>query len=201
MHSKLPIQTILTLSTALCSLLMGACGGVETQSFRASGNANIETAYIATDADFSQYQKLLIDDMGIFFPEDVAMSDDEIARIRQLFRTAFIKELQGYDLTQKAGRGMLQVSPSLIDLRKATYVDLPELRLDMRKLAKPGALLFLMELKDSGSGRVLARAGDSTAAPQFATAENLAPDWVSVEEAAQRWAALFRAFLDQNVGN
>ncbi len=196
-----PMQPINVLLITFCGLLLGGCGSVETQSFRNNPNSSVETGYVAVDADFSQYQRLLIDDMGIFFPENVHMPDDETARIRQLFRTAFTKELEGYDLTQEAGPGMLQVSASLIDLRKATYAELPQLRLDMRKLAKPGALLFLMELKDSGSGRTLARAGDSTAAPQFATAENRDSDWVAVEAAAQRWAALFRTFLDENLGN
>jgi len=196
-----PMQRVIVALITFCGLQLGGCGSVETQSFRNNPNSSVETGYVAVDADFSQYQRLLIDDMGIFFPENVHMPDDETARIRQLFRTAFTKELEGYDLTQEAGPGMLQVSASLIDLRKATYAELPQLRQDMRKLAKPGALLFLMELKDSGSGRILARAGDSTAAPQFATAENRDSDWVAVEAAAQRWAALFRTFLDENLGN
>ena len=194
----MPRITLLTL--IFSSLLLVACTTVETQSFRATGNSNVDASYIATDADFSQYHRLLIDDMGIFFPENAPMSRQDQTRIRQIFRESFMKELSGYDITQEPGPGMLQVTASLVDLRNATTADVPDMRASMRNIAQPGALLFMMELKDSGTNRVLARAGDSTTAPQFATAENRQVDWTSVESAAAHWASIFRAFLDQNLG-
>ncbi len=184
----------------LSSLLTVGCTTVETQSFRATGNQDLDSSYIATDADFSQYDRLLIDDMGIFFPASAPTSKDDLARIRQIFRQSFMQELTGYEITQEPGPGMLRVTASLVDLRNATYAEIPDMRRDMRNIARPGALLFMMELKDSGTNRVLARAGDSTAAPQFATPESMQVDWTSVESAAQHWAALFRVFLDQNLG-
>ena len=194
----MPRITLLTL--IFSSLLLVACTTVETQSFRATGNSNVDASYIATDADFSQYHRLLIDDMGIFFPENAPMSRQDQTRIRQIFRESFMKELSGYDITQEPGPGMLQVTASLVDLRNATTADVPDMRASMSNIAQPGALLFMMELKDSGTNRVLARAGDSTTAPQFATAENRQVDWTSVESAAAHWASIFRAFLDQNLG-
>lgn len=195
------MKRVSILTTTFCSLIMVACTTVETQSFRVASNSNVDSAYIATDADFSQYDRLLVDDMGIFFPERVRMSEEELARIRQIFRESFLKELSEYEITQEPGPGMLRVTASLVDLRDATYGEIPNLRRDMRDAARPGALLFLMELRDSGTDRVLARAGDSDTAPRFASGENREPDWTAVESAAQRWAALFRAFLDQNLGN
>jgi hypothetical protein len=56
-----------------------------------------------------------------------------------------------------------------------------------------------MELKDSQTGDVLARAADSAETPAFATAAGTETDWASVEQAAQRWARLFREFLDRNM--
>ncbi len=186
------------LPLAVSLLLVAAgCSTVETQSFRTTGNANVDSAYISTDADFSQYDRLLVDEMGIFFPQSVAMSGEELERIRQIFRESFRAELVGYDITQSPGPGMLQVTASLVDLRAATYGEVPNLRREIRDAARPGELLFLMELKDSGTNRVLARAGDSQEAPRFAAGET---DWEAVEKAAQHWAALFRNFLDQNLG-
>jgi hypothetical protein len=72
------------------------------------------------------------------------------------------------------------------------------MRRELRNAARPGSLLFLMELKDSGTGAVLARAGDSQSAPRFAAGDT---DWTAVEAAAQHWAALFRNFLDRNLDN
>lgn len=201
----MPISQLMPRSTLLAtifsSLLLVACTTVETQTFRATGNPDIDSSYIAEDADFSQYHRLLIDDMGIFFPASVPMSREDLTRIRRVFRESFIKELGGYEITQEPGPGMLRVSASLVDLRNATPAAIPDMRRSVREVAQPGALLFMMELKDSGTDRVLARAGDSTTAPQFATADNRQVDWTSVESAAQRWAVLFREFLDQNLGN
>lgn len=195
------MKRITAITTTFCSLALVACTTVETQSFRVTGNGNVDSAYIATDADFSKYSRLLVDDMGIFFPESSTMSEEELARIRQIFRETFTKELSGYDITQEPGPGMLRISASLIDLRGAMYTDIPNIRSEMREFALPGNLLFLMEMSDSGTGQVLARAGDSESAPRFASADRVDTDWGSVESAAQRWAALFRGFLDQNLGN
>jgi hypothetical protein len=59
--------------------------------------------------------------------------------------------------------------------------------------------MFLMELKDSQSGQVLARAADSASAPAFSTSAETTTDWGAVEKAAARWAGLFRQFLDENL--
>lgn len=184
---------------ALSAFLLTACTTVETQSFTVSGNPNIESAYIADGADFSHYDRLLVDEMGIFFPDNVAMSTDELDRIRQIFRESFQSRLTGYDITRQAGPGMLRVTASLVDLRGAAYGDVSNMRRDLRDIAIPGKLLFLMELRDSGSDEVLARAADSQVAPRFASAGNGGTDWDAVENAAGHWAALFRNFLDQNL--
>lgn len=192
---------IARLTAILSGMALAACTTVETQTFRASDNPNIDSAYVADEANFSAYNRLLVDDMGIFFPTSARLPDDELARIRQIFRESFLRELDGYDITQEPGPGMLQVSASLVDLRNATISDLPAMRTELQDAAKPGSLLFMMELKDSSDDRVLARAADSEQAPRFRSDENQTTDWAAVEAAAQHWAALFRTFLDQNLGN
>ena len=70
-------------------------------------------------------------------------------------------------------------------------------RRDLRDIAKPGSIIFLMELVDSESGQVLGRAADSTVVPSFSEGDST--DWRAVESAANRWAELFRLFLDENL--
>jgi hypothetical protein len=72
------------------------------------------------------------------------------------------------------------------------------MRSDIRALATPGSILFLMEMRDSQTNKVLARAADSAQSPTFSTTEGAITDWASIEKAAQNWAALFRTFLDEN---
>jgi hypothetical protein len=181
-------------------LLLSACTTTTTQSFNVSKNANVEAARIAADADFSKYNELIADDMGIFFPKDATPSEGDQEKLRQIFREAFLAELSEYTIVEQSGPQVMRVQATLVDFRGATYADLPLVRRELRDIAKPGALLFLMEFKDSESDRILARAADSAAAPKLATSAGETTDWISVETAAKHWAGLFRQFLDNNLG-
>ena len=187
---------------AALTLVLGAISGcttVESQSFNVAKGAEVESAQIATDADFGRYDRLQAEEMGIFFPAGSASTQGDLRRIRQIFRTAFIAELQGYAIVQESGPSTMNVQASLIDLRNAQAGSIPQLRTGLEDVAKSGSLVFLMEMRDSETGRVLARAADSASAPTFASA-GTTTDWSSVEEAAARWASLFRQFLDANLG-
>ena len=85
------------------ALLLSACTTVETQSFRVTPDSAVESAQVAADADFSQYTALHAVDMGIFFPEGAATSSEDTQRIRDTFRTAFLAELEGYDIVTEPG--------------------------------------------------------------------------------------------------
>ncbi len=191
----LPRLVILTITLAASS----GCATVESQSFRVAQNSNVESAQISTDADFSRYDRLQAEEMGIFFPTNSSTPADDMQQIRQIFRAAFIAELEGYTIVQEPGPTTMKVQASLIDLRNAAGGSMPQLRSGLQDVAKSGSLVFLMEMRDSDSDRVLARAADSASAPTFATAGRTT-DWSSVEDAATRWARLFRRFLDQNLG-
>jgi len=191
------ISTHLALAT-VC-LLAAGCTTVTTQSFRVSDSPNVEAVSIATDAEFGKYDRLSAESMGIYFPTDAAPSVDDQNRTRSIFREAFRGELTDYKIVEEAGPSTLLVQATLIDFRNATTADIMSVRRELRDMARPGALLFLMELKDSVSGRTLARAADSASAPSFSTSTDIRTDWASVETAADRWAKLFRSFLDDNL--
>ena len=180
-------------------VMAGACSTTTTQSFNVNKNSQIEASYTAVGADFSKYDKLLARDMGIFFPTDAAPSIEDQKRTRQIFREAFITELTGYQIVREAAPAALEVQATLIDYRNASGTDVPGVRRELRDIARPGALMFLMELKDPESGEILARAADSASAPAFSTSPDTATDWTAVEAAAARWAKLFRNFLDANL--
>lgn len=198
-RGRLPRRTILG-AFFLTSFLFAGCSTTTSQSFRVVKDSEVESSYIATDADFGKYRQLLGKDMGIHFPTNMPHSEEEIRRIREIFRTAFFAALEGYAIVTEPGPDTLTVEASLIDMRFGTEADVPRLRGDLSSLAQPGHLLFLMELRDSQTDRVLGRAADSAGEPpMFATPETNATDWASVESAAERWAGLFRQFLDKNL--
>lgn len=193
------IKKLLWIVLPVAGLLTAACTTTTTQSFNVNKNAQVETSYVATDADFGKYDRLFASDMGIFFPTDAAPSLDDQRRTRQIFREAFLGELSGYQIVREKGPPALDVQATIIDYRNATGADVPNVRRELRDIARPGALMFLMELKDSESGKVLARAADSASAPAFSTSADTNTDWDAVETAAMRWAQLFRQFLDNNL--
>lgn len=183
----------------IASLVLSGCSTVETQSFTKGTGDNVESAQIAVDADFSRYDRLQAEEMGIYFPAGVAMRVGDLQRLRQSFRDAFIAELEGYSITREPGPSTMKVQASLIDLRSSGGADVASLRRDIREMATAGSLVFLMEMKDSQTDRVLARAADSAKAPALGTSEYSETDWQAVDEAARHWAKLFRQFLDQNL--
>ena len=183
---------------AYCTFVAG-CTTVTTQSFKATNSPNVEASYIATDADFGKYDRLTAEAMGIYFPTNAAPTLEDQQRTREIFREAFLGELTNYQIVQEKGPSTLLVQATLIDYRNASSTDITSVHRDLRNIARPGALLFLMELKDSESGITLARAADSATAPSFSTSSDHYTDWESVESSADRWASLFRQFLDENL--
>ena len=186
----------------LLSLLVAGCSKtIVGPELTRNPDSQVEAAYIATNADFSRYHQLTGAEMGIFFPTNSQIPADDLDRMRQIFRTAFLDELSEYTIVDSAGPDVMLVDASLIDLRTALYNDIPNLRREVQPLAKPGSLVFLMELKDSQSGIVLARAADSSLNPAIGSDDIEGSEWAAVETAAQHGAPLFRPFLDQNFAN
>lgn len=195
-------QGMRTLTLVFASLALGACTTVETQSFVVQNGAQVESAQIAVGADFSKYDRLQAADMGIFFPSGTEMRPEDQQRLRKTFRDAFIAELEGYSISREPGPTTMKVEASLIDLRGPAGAGsaISSMRRDIRDLATAGSLVFLMELKDSQTDKVLARAADSAKAPALGTDPDVETDWQAVDEAAAHWAELFRSFLDRNLG-
>jgi hypothetical protein len=137
--------------------------------------------------------------MGIFFPESVAPSTEDQRRTRQIFRKVFLNELQYYAIVDGVGPTTLMVKASLIDFRKSSGDDAMLVKPALRDVASAGSLIFLMELADSETGEVLARATDSASVPSLVDSDKSSTDWDGVESAASKWAKLFRQFLDENL--
>jgi hypothetical protein len=182
-------------AVAAAALLVG-CTTVETQSFNVAKESRVEAAHIAVDADFGKYDTLQAVDMGIYFPTGAQFGAEDSRRLRQIFRDAFLDQLGAYSITSEPGPTTMTVQATLIDLRSGG--DVPALARGLEDIASSGSLVFLMELKDSESGRTLARAADSARTPALASADGAQTDWVAVEDAAQHWATLFGDFLDKN---
>lgn len=186
-------------SAALFGALVAACSTTTYESFRPVQSPNVDIVYVGTNADFSGYRRLMVEEMGIFYPTRTAPSDADLARVRTAFQKAFREQVSGYEIVTRPAADVLKVHASLVDLRNATAEDLPDISRDVNRILAPGKLTFMIEMKDSRSGALLLRAADTEKSPQIDLPEVGSVDTSEVDAAAQHWAVLFRNFLDTNL--
>lgn len=183
------------------ALVLGGCVVKTTStSFVRNSSSLVEYAYTNPKADFSRYTRLTTDGLEIYFPTNMdAPRPEDVDRIRAAFRTAFLNALgDDYEFVDKAGPDVLKVRAQLVDMKmtgaEGDFIGSGRLS----ELVSRGELTFIMEMIDSQSGEVLARAGDRTHSTEGREGD---AGWADVEEAAAHWAGLFRAWLDRSLGS
>ena len=182
-------------------LLFPACATTPVETFRTPANATVDEAFVRSDADFSRYRKLRIVPLEVYFSEGQGLPNPEVVdRIRGIFRASFLEAIgDDYPLVDAAGPDVLGVRGSLVDLKHSPAVGTLPLQGRSARLVANGQLTFFMELTDSETGRVLARAADREEPPTTPEITELDAAWAATEREARRWAGLFRGFLDRNL--
>ena len=172
---------------------------IVTGSFNRVPNTAVEYAYINEQADFSQYTKLMNGGLEIYYPEGEDAPDPaEIDRIRGYFRDAFTSAIgDAYEIVDEPGPEVMKVRGQVIDMKMTSGGASLDVSGRLRDVVAHGELTFLMEMSDSVSGQVLARAGDKST-DISADAEDAT--WDDVRRAAEYWAGLFRNWLDNYLG-
>ena len=184
-------------------LLISSCVKTEVTRYRKVTESTVDSAYVQPGVDFSRYSRLLPVPLEIYFVEGRAAPESEdLVRIRQIFRTAFLGEIgDDFPIVQEPGSDVLGVRASLVDLELSSETgDLP-VGSPAAGIVASGKLSFFMELTDSMTGEVLARAGDQEKTDSTISTVAAERDWGRVETAAQHWARLFKNFLDENLGH
>jgi len=199
MNTKYPtLRSVAALAVAVLSL--NACTKtVVTGSFNRVPNTAVEYAYINEQVDFSQYTKLMNGGLAIYYPEDEEPPDPaEINRIREYFRDAFTSAIgDDYEIVDEPGPGVMKVQGQVIDMKMTSGGTVMDVSGRLRDIVAHGELTFLMEMSDSLTGQVLARAGDKSS---DISADKGDATWDDVRRAAEYWAGLFRNWLDNYLG-
>ncbi len=193
-HSGQPAHVLLA-----AALLAASCTTTSYESFRPVQNPNVDIAYVGSNADFSKYRRLIVEEMGIFYPTQAAPSEADIQRVRLEFQQAFRSQIEAYEVVTRPAADTMKVRASLIDLRNASAGDLPDISSDVNQILEPGKLTFMIEMRDSSTGALLLRAADTEKSPQIDLAEDGSANADEVAAAAKHWAQLFRNFLDTNL--
>lgn len=175
-------------------------------------------AYIKPGADFSTYDRFMILDCYVAFKKDWQkdynrdqrsvsgrVTEKDMERIRndmaELFREVFIEELsekEGYEVVDAPAGNVLLIRPAIIDL-VATAPDTLSAGRTYTFVDSAGAATLFLELYDSVSGEILARAIDRKADRSHGTMQwaNRVSGRADAKRILRTWADWLRERMDE----
>jgi len=178
----------------------------------------VAAAYVDSEADFSVYDKIMILDCYVAFKKDwekdqtrssasrVRISSNDMEKIKadvaELFREVFTEKLGGdggYNIVEAAGDDVLLVRPAIIDL-DITAPDTMSAGRSRTYTSSAGAATIFIELYDSVTGDILARATDRKAARNvggYMSYTNRVTNRADARRMLGSWAELLRDMLDE----
>jgi hypothetical protein len=181
-------------------------------------DSKVAAGYIDSAADFSVYKKVMILDCHVAFKKNwqrdqrsgsaskIRVTAGDMDRIKAevagLFRDVFEEELSkdgGYEIVYSAGDDVLLVRPAIIDL-DVTAPDTMSAGRSRTYTTSSGAATLFIELYDSVTGDILARAADRKAANRMGGHlgySNRVTNKSDARKMMRGWAELLRGKLDE----
>ena len=180
-------------------------------------DSKVAAAYVDSDADFSVYDKIMILDCHVAFKKDwqrdqkkagsrINISSSDMEKIKadvaELCREVFTEKLGkdgGYEIVEAAGDDVLLVRPAIIDL-DITVADTAQAGRSRTYSSSAGAATIYIELYDSVTGEILARAADRKAARNvggYMSYTNRVTNRAAARRMLGSWAELLRDMLDE----
>lgn len=181
--------------------------------------SEVAAAWVKPDADFSGYQRVMILEAYVALRKGWLrdknrssihrITNSDVERIKgdvaELFHETFVEvlsEKDGYPVAAAAGDDVLLLRPAIIDL-DVTAPDLPTAGRSYNFAASAGAATLYLELYDSVSGEILARAVDRKAANHpgdLMRWSNKVTNRAEAKRLFAGWARLLRQRLDEIQG-
>ncbi|HVN46580.1 MAG TPA: DUF3313 family protein [Steroidobacteraceae bacterium] len=178
----------------------------------------LDHVYKLPEADFSGYRRVRLDPIEVEFdknwkPNDSTRSpsqrlnSDDIEKIKQAlaeeFRKVFTEELSsnGYPVVGENGDDVLRVSAAIVNL----YITAPDKMTAGRSrtyTTSAGHMTLVAELRDSVTGKLMARAVDSVRGRDTGNfmITNSVTNMSSARTALSHWARVLRDGLDDATG-
>ena len=185
MHTRLRLRTLLAaiFAAALCS----ACAtwknspDVTHDGLQLVPNSKMERVWLKPGEDFNQYSMIGVLDCYVAFKKDWRMNHPDLRRsdldrvrswLAAEFRRVLTAKLLGnsYPIATAPGKNVLLVRPALVDLE----ILRPDTQSDpssMAFTASTGSTKLYVELYDSESSEILARAADRRQVNQIGDVE------------------------------
>ena len=178
----------------------------------------IDHLYKLPEADFSGYKSVRLDPIEVEFDKNwkpnaserspsARLSNEDIEKIKKTlaeeFRKVFTEELtrNGYPVVSEDGDDVLRVSAAIVNL----YITAPEKMSAGRSrtyTTNAGHMTLVAELRDSVTGKLMARAVDSVQARDTGTfmISNSVTNLAAARTALNKWAGVLRKGLDAATG-
>jgi hypothetical protein len=213
------------LAAAVCASLMLACLSafgakepppqVSEDGLQLQKSTKSRLVYVKPGATFSQYNRVAILDCYVEFEknwqrdynQDVVgtqgrVTDKDVERIKKdlaaEFKKVFTEELEkgGYQVVTTAAPDVLVLRPALVNV-KATAPDMMTAGMNAIVVDSAGQMTLFLELWDSTSNTILARAMDAQADDQpFAQPANRVTNKAAADRILREWADALRSHLD-----
>jgi hypothetical protein len=181
-------------------------------------NTRLNAVFVKPDAQVVAYRSVMLDPVQVSFDRNwdpnrgtrstsARLNADDIASIKsdlaELFREIFRDELArgGYQLVDQPGPETLRVTPAIINL----FINAPDTSAPGRTrtyTADSGRMTLVVELRDSETGTLLARAVDTQTGRNAGmwTITNRVTNTADARRAIGVWASALRRGLDELYG-
>ena len=175
-----------------------------------------DLAWARPDADLTQYSKVMLEGVGVEYrpggesgrsyrartsKSHYEVTEEQKARFEETMREAFVQELarsEHFTIVDEPGPDVLLIRGSLLDVVSYVPPDPVGAGADIY-LSRVGEATIVLELRDSITEAILARAIDRRAAEGIAglSQSNRVMNRVEVRRLAQAWARMLRDRLDE----
>ena len=169
---------------------------------------SLDHAQLRTNVVFSVYTGVMLGNVELAFrtpdrsARQFALSDEQKDRLHAALTSAFLSEfvsMQNLELVNTAGRDVLRLSVRLQDITAAvSTISGSNTGRAAMALKAVGEVTLVLELFDSQTGEILARAVDTKVVEGAAIARDGAviSKWDGIEQLCARWASTARMRLE-----
>jgi len=216
------IRKVLPLMLAMGAVVLSGCASTdavtEWDGLVRQPNTRLNAVFVKPDAQVVAYRSVMLDPVQVSFDRNwdpnrgtrstsARLNADDIASIKsdlaELFREIFRDELArgGYQLVDQPGPETLRVTPAIINL----FINAPDTSAPGRTrtyTADSGRMTLVVELRDSETGTLLARAVDTQTGRNAGmwTITNRVTNTADARRAIGVWASALRRGLDELYG-
>jgi hypothetical protein len=221
MNTLLPPRAIATFAGALLAatafvataaprIQTGPAAEVTEDGLHRIDGGTLEYAWARPGIDLGKYDKIVLAPAEMGFREvkdpglrrdatEFPLDDEQKAQLQSLIHDAFVAELgksRRFKLVTEPGPGVLEIRGAIVDV--VSHVPDEPVGRSAVYLRSLGEGTLVVELRDSQTHEILARAADRRAAESaFPTRSSPASNRADVRNATERWASLLRRRLDE----